>query len=149
MIALYIVYTLVLAIVLALWEIQIEGRDGWAANLPCWKKEKGVMVKLLGGRPWTGYHTYMVVFLILVFHFPFILFARWEFSKELLVWGAFFGLWLAEDFLWFVLNPSYGLRRFRKGEIWWHSTWWGPVPDFYWWFAVASATLIVASQIWF
>ena len=149
MIALYIVCILILAIVLALWEIQIEGKRGWAASLPCWRKERGLVVRLLGGRPWTGYHTCMVVFLVLMFHFPFVLFAEWEFSKELLVWGAFFGLLLVEDFSWFVFNPHYGLKRFRKEEIWWHPTWWGPVPDFYWWYAAASAILIAASPMWF
>jgi len=23
-----------------------------------------------------------------------------------------------EDFLWFVLNPAYGMRRFRREHIW-------------------------------
>ncbi|MFW6105295.1 MAG: hypothetical protein ACOC7P_01795 [Chloroflexota bacterium] len=39
-----------LAFLLAFWEIQIEGKDGWAAKLPAWRIEKGWLVKLAGGR---------------------------------------------------------------------------------------------------
>jgi len=53
-----------LSVILALWEIQIEGRDGWAAGLPAWRKETGLLVKITGGRPVTGYHVYMTLFLI-------------------------------------------------------------------------------------
>lgn len=97
----------------------------------------------------TGYHICLVALLILMLHFAFVLFAEWELKKELLVLGAFFGIFLVEDFSWFVLNPHYGLRRFRKSEIWWHPTWWGPVPDFYWWYAAAAVLLITVSQVLF
>ena len=145
MLAAYEVYTLMLAADLALWEIQIEGKNGWASSLPCWRKEKGWIVRILGGRPWTGYHAYMVLFLVLMFHFPF-LFTDWQLKKEILVWGLFFELMLVEDFLWFIFNPHYGLKKFKKSEIWWHPTWWGPVPDFYWWYVTIAALLITVSQ---
>jgi hypothetical protein len=47
-----------------------------------------------------------------------------------------------EDFLWFVFNPHYGIKKFRKGEIWWHKTWWGPVPSLYWQMAVITTVLL-------
>jgi TatA/E family protein of Tat protein translocase len=25
-----------------------------------------------------------------------------------------------------------GIKNFRKGKIWWHKQWWGPVPSLYW-----------------
>jgi hypothetical protein len=40
---------------------------------------------------------------------------------------------LIEDFLWFVFNPHYGIKKFRKGQIWWHTNWLGPMPVLYWW----------------
>jgi len=146
---LFIVFILVVAIILALWEIQIEGKHGWAASLPCWRAKKGLLARIVGGRPLTGYHIGLVVLLILMLHSPFVVFGKWEFGKELLVWGAFFGIFLVEDFLWFVFNPHYGLRRFRKSEIPWHPTWWGPIPDFYWWYAAAAVLLITVSQVLF
>jgi hypothetical protein len=139
-----IAYTVVAAMVFALWEIQIEGKNGWAKNLPCWKIQKNWVVKLMGGRPLTGYHLYMIVFLILIIHFPFF-FTEWEVKKELFLFSFFFGFLLLEDFFWFVLNPHYGLRRFKKTQIEWHKNWWGPVPDFYWWYsAIAAISLYIA-----
>jgi len=130
-----------LAVVLALWEIQIEGKDGWAAKLPCWRITNKLVLKLMGGRPLTGYHFYMVTFLIVILHFPAV-FTEWSFQKELLVWGFLCGLLLLEDFFWFVLNPYYRLSKFRRDQILWHRNWWGPAPDFYWWYLGAAAVLI-------
>ena len=139
-------FTIVLAIVVALWEIQIEGKNGWASSLPCWKRDTGIVVRILGGRPWTGYHTYLIAFVILMMHFPFVLYEDWGFRKELQIWGVFFSFFMLEDFLWFVFNSAFGLKKFRKEYIWWHPTWWGPVPDFYWWYATLSAVLFAISQ---
>jgi len=104
----FLVYILALAVILALWEIQIEGKNGWAEKLPCWRIEKGWIVRVMGGRPFTGYH--------------------WRLESLLL--GSLIGIMVVEDFLWFIFNPHYGLKKFKKGEIWWHKNWWGPVPDF-------------------
>ncbi len=45
-----------LALLLTLWEIQIEGKDDWAAKAPGWRLEKRWGVKFTVGRPLTGYH---------------------------------------------------------------------------------------------
>jgi len=44
--------------------------------------------------------------------------------------------------LWFVLNPHYGIKNFRKGKIWWHKQWWGPVPALYWFLLIIVIVLI-------
>ena len=44
----FLVYILALAVILALWEIQIEGKNGWAEKLPCWRIEKGWIVRVMG-----------------------------------------------------------------------------------------------------
>jgi hypothetical protein len=36
------------------------------------------------------------------------------------------------DFLWFVLNPAFGIRRFRRREARWYRRWLGPAPIDYW-----------------
>jgi hypothetical protein len=130
-----------LACIFALWEIQIEGKDGWAANSPGWRIEKGWAVKLMGGRPLTGYHVFMVVFIIGIIHLP-LFFVPWSLRLECLLTGFYLGMVLLEDFLWFVLNPYYGIKSFRKGKIWWHKTWWGPVPSLYWFLSIISVLLI-------
>jgi len=124
-------FMLFMAVMLALWEIQIEGKDGWAANSPGWRIEKGWAVKLAGGRPITGYHIFMTLFIVGLVHLP-LFFVPWSWQLEILIIGFYLGMLLLEDFFWFVLNPYYGIKRFRKGQIWWHKNWWGPVPSFYW-----------------
>jgi hypothetical protein len=129
-----------LAIILALWEVQIEGKHGWAANLPTWRVDKGWVLRLMGGRPLTGYHVFLVVFTLSAVHLP-LFFVPWSGRLESLLIGFYGGMVLLEDFFWFVLNPHYGIRSFCKGEIWWHRSWWGPLPALYWVMGVVSIVL--------
>jgi hypothetical protein len=122
---------LFLSAILALWEIQIEGKDGWAAALPCWRLNNTGLSKFTGGRPVTGYHLYMTIFLIGMMHLP-LFFAAWSWRLECLLLGFYIGMVMIEDFFWFLFNPHYGIRNFRRGKIWWHKRWWGPVPELYW-----------------
>jgi len=136
-----LVFLIFLAFILALWEIQIEGKDGWAAKSPGWRIEKGWVMKLTGGRPLTGYHFFMTVFLIAIVHLP-LFFVPWTWRLESLLLGFYVGMIFVEDFLWFVLNPYYGIKNFRKGQIWWHKEWWGPVPALYWILLAITVVLI-------
>ncbi len=137
----FLVFMVLMAVILALWEIQIEGKDGWAAKLPGWRVEKGWLVKLAGGRPVTGYHFFMTSFLIAIVHLP-LFFLPWSWQLECLLLGFYVGMVVLEDFLWFVLNPHYGIKSFRKGKIWWHRGWWGPLPSFYWILLVVVIVLV-------
>jgi hypothetical protein len=130
-----------MALILALWEIQIEGKDGWAANLPTRRITTGWLVKLDGGRPLTGYHLYLMLFLVGFIHMP-LFFTPWSWRLEFLILGFGAGLGLIEDFLWFVLNPHYGIKNFRKGKIWWHKTWWGPMPSMYYYLLAITVALL-------
>lgn len=129
----FLIYTVIVAIIWALWEIQIEGDYGWAARLPTWRKMNKVIAKLLGGRPLTGYHFWMWIFLFSIIHLP-CFFTRWNWRKELLVFGFLITLTTLEDFFWFVLNPKFGLKKFRSDnvDIWWYHIWWLGVPSAYW-----------------
>jgi hypothetical protein len=137
----YLVFMVFMAAVLAYWEIQIEGKDGWASKTASWRIEKGWVLKLTGGRPLTGYHIAMTAFILGIIHLT-LFFIPWSWQLELLLIGFYMGMFLIEDFLWFVLNPHYGIKNFRKGKIWWHKTWWGPVPNFYWFLLTAVILLI-------
>jgi hypothetical protein len=137
----FLVFMVFLGFLFAQWEIQIEGKDGWAAKLPGWRIKKGWLVRLIGGRPITGYHTFMISFTIAVIHLP-LFFVPWSWQLESLLIGFYMGMMLLEDFFWFVLNPHYGIKNFRKGKIWWHKEWWGPVPSLYWIMLVIIVLLI-------
>lgn len=141
----------VLALVMALVEIEIEGPYGWAEKLPTPYRVSGPVARLFGlvlaGKPLTGYNLLMFASTLVAFHLPFAFGAPWTAARELALlaaWIAWSALW---DFLWFLLNPAYGWRRFRPGSVWWHSRWLWRLPLDYGIAAVASLVLALAAQI--
>ncbi|MBL8880672.1 MAG: hypothetical protein JNG88_16285 [Phycisphaerales bacterium] len=135
----------------ALLEIQVEGPNGWAANLPTWRIPSiGVgrwIAKLFPGRPLTGYHLWMLVFMVIVVHLQFAFGLPWSWAGEMRAIAFFLLFWVAEDFLWFVLNPHFGIRRFRPEHIPWHSrAWWWVAPRDYWIATVIGLALYAASR---
>lgn len=129
----FLVYVFIAAFCFAKLEIQIEGKDGWAKNLPTWRVEKHVLLDwFYGGRPFTGYHLWAFLFVFLTFHLPFFWSGLWFWKGELRMIGAYVLFWVLEDFLWFVLNPHYGWKLFKPQHIWWHKRWWCGVPFDYW-----------------
>ena len=100
-------YTTLYAFLWACMEIEIEGKDGWAANLPT--------TSFLESH-FTWYHVFMNLIVSLtmgrlmwsqggIFHCVFYI-AEW---------------FLLEDFLWFALNPDFGLEKYTPEHIWWHA----------------------------
>lgn len=131
-------FVLAMAVLFALLEIQVEGAHGWASALPTWRIETPFLTRLLHGKPLTGYHVYLTLFLFLLFHFPVLLFG-WSWELELTILLSHATLTVFEDFLWFILNPYYGWQRFSDQYVWWFSSWWGAFPvDYYFWFVVAA-----------
>jgi hypothetical protein len=131
----------------ALLEIQIEGAAGWAANLPTWRLRSGWLQRLFPGRPLTGYHLWMLVFIAIVAHLPFAFGLPWTPRTQLRAAAFMLFFWVLEDFLWFVLNPHFGLRRFRPQHIEWHRhAWWWIAPRDYWVALVVGGVLYAASR---
>ena len=135
------------AFLLAKLEIQIEGPHGWAANLPTWRLENRVSRLVMGGKPLTGYHTYLLTFVAVLAHSPFFLGGvPLEGGPLLRVWSFIVLFWILEDFLWFMLNPAFGLGRFRAEHIPWHAeSWVWIAPRDYWWGVPAGLGLYWAS----
>lgn len=132
-----------LGLVFAKVEIQIEGKDGWAAGLPTWRIEKHWLLDFFwGGRPMTGYHAWVFPFILLMLHLGFFLTGVWTWKLELraLAVGALF--WTVEDFFWFVLNPAYGMKAFQKGSIPWHPRWFAGLPADYWYLGGPALAVI-------
>jgi hypothetical protein len=114
-----------LAMVFAAIEIEIEGKHGWAEKTSTWFRTQGLAAKLygliMGGKPLTGYHVLMFFLPVLVFHTHFVMGVPWSLEAELLAFAMYF-VWMPTwDFLWFVLNPSYGVKKFKKENVWWHA----------------------------
>ena len=66
----------------------------------------------------------------------------WTWGLELRLIAFIILFFIVEDFLWFVLNPAFGIRRFRREHIWWHApTWWWIMPRDYWVFSVVGMVM--------
>lgn len=114
-------YIFILATVLAILEIQIEGANGWAKNLPTWRPHQGhpiakIYAKMMSGKELTGYHSAMFGFVLLIFHLPFALGLPLTMNSELKILSLFFIFIALWDFLWFVLNPYHPLKNFVKAN---------------------------------
>ncbi len=128
-------------------EIAIEGPNGWAEKLPTWRlpKEHWASRLVFGGRPATGYHVWLNAFILFSAHAVY-LFASFSWSVELRLISLFILFWALEDFLWFVLNPAFGLHNFKREKIWWHKdSWWWIAPSAYFIFIPVGVALYIAS----
>ena len=123
-------------------EIAIEGKHGWAENLPTWRlpTTNWASVIFFSGKPATGYQRLdgdilfsSMLHLVYVFVTP-----SWPIELQIFAFFLFFSV--LEDFLWFALNPAFGVRNFRREKIWWHRKhWWVIAPrDHYILLAVGS-----------
>lgn len=139
-------FVLILSVVVAEMEIQIEGKNGWANKLPTWRVNNKVTLFILGPyHPLTGYHFFLSLLVMLFFHFPFFIGLPWTLSFELKILASFFFFWMVEDFLWFIFNRNFGLSKFKKGEIPWHTRWLFGIPYSYYKFFLLSALLYFGS----
>jgi hypothetical protein len=138
-----LIFIFVASFLFAKIEIAIEGAHGWAENFPTWKLPKDHWISKLffGGRPATGYHTWINLFMLFFFHIVY-LFQLPSFPVELKLISLLVLFWVLEDFLWFVLNPAYGISNFKKDKIWWHQEgWWWIAPREYFIFVPISVIL--------
>ncbi len=123
-------------------EIQIEGAAGWAANLPTWRIEKHWLLDIFwGGRAMTGYHAWVFPFISMFFHFPFFFMQQWSWKLQARALASIMLFWIIEDFLWFVLNPAFGLAHFNAVDISWHKRWFLFAPVDYWMFSFVAGVL--------
>ncbi|MQA90989.1 MAG: hypothetical protein GEU90_12240 [Gemmatimonas sp.] len=145
--AAFFVALIVAAAIFALLEIQIEGPSGWASSLPTWRVDNRLTRLLFGSRQVTGYHVYAHLFVLLVLHLPYPLaFVVPSLQAEARIFAFLVLFWIAEDFLWFVLNPAFGIGRFNREAVWWHApAWWWIMPREYWIFLPVGIALYVVS----
>lgn len=138
-----ILWVVLLAYFFANIEIQIEGADGWATSLPTWRIEEHWLLDVFwGSRAMTGYHAWVFPFIALVFHLPIFFIGQWSLRLECRILACIMVFWVVEDFLWFVLNPAYGVERFTPETVAWHKYWLWGAPIDYWIYLPLSAALL-------
>lgn len=144
----FYIYLFFISASLAFLEIQVEGANGWAKGLPTWRIENKWTRKLIGTKPLTGYHVHLILFIFLFAHLPYFLgFIILSLAMEMRLLSFIILLLLTEDFLWFVFNPAYGIKKFKPQYIWWHSSsWWWIMPRDYWIFGPIGIALYLLSM---
>lgn len=124
-------------------EIAVEGDAGWATNLPTWRIEQHWLLDIFwGGREMTGYHAWAFTLVALFFHFPMVFLGDYTWLAEQRVLGSIMLFWVCEDFLWFLLNPAFGFKRFAKKHASWHRHWVAGAPIEYWMFTPIGLWLL-------
>ena len=143
----FFLFAVLAAAIFALIEVQIEGDQGWAASLPTWRVENRWTRFFFSGKPLTGYHFYILLFVCVILHSPYALdLAAFSWANELRMLAFMIFFWVFEDFLWFLLNPAFGLKKFRPEHIPWHApAWWWIMPRDYWVFTPLGILCYVAS----
>lgn len=151
-------FVFLFALVFATFCVNAEGEAGWAGNLPAWRPNPNLWwVKILSfiplmGREVNGFDLFVITFFIMAFLF--IPFWGWTHGKalglrdwaELICFFAIFAV--IEDFLWFVINPHYGLEKFSAQFIPWHPNWIGPLPTDYYLGIAASIGFGIWARGW-
>jgi len=95
-------------ILLSLFEIQTEGKHGWAEKLPTWKFRSDFLESFPGFRgPITGYHVYLFTMILFLVHLPF-LFMRWDLRTEVIILSAYTLIVAFEDFFGLFLILTMG-----------------------------------------
>jgi hypothetical protein len=122
-------YFFAIALVLALLEIQIEGAYGWAEKLPTWRWQTPRVLRW-AGKPITGYHVFLLLFILLFMHLP-MMYVGFSLEREVEILSLFSLLAVFWDFLWFVCNPHFGLARFHALHVWWFKSWMLGLPAAY------------------
>ena len=131
-----LIFIFIVAAITALLEIQIEGPNGWAKNLPTWRSDpkklsSKILCFLLNKKELTGYHLALWTQILVFFHAPLFWGVLWNISTETDIIASFLLFLMIEDFLWFVFNPAFGIKKFKKENIPWHKNWLGPFPRGY------------------
>lgn len=135
-----------LATLFAQLEIQIEGAHGWAAGLPTWRVDNMPLLKVFfGGREVTGYHIFAFSFMFCVFQLPIALTGHFSWRLEARILGSLMLFWIVEDFLWFAMNPSFGLAKLTPEHVPWHPYWLLGVPMDYIVFTLLSTALLTVA----
>ena len=152
-IILFFGFIILVSILLAKVEINVEGRYGGAEKLPVtWRATNKYAKRFFA---MTSYHVYMGLFMITFAHLIFAVGIDWAMNLEMLILSAVAFVTVGEDFMWFILNPAvndktgkrlYGIRNFREKCVeWFKGRWFLFCPDWYFWYLPIAIILYIGS----
>jgi len=148
------IYIFLLALILAILEVQIEGAHGWAKNLPTWRANPQkwyakIYTKIMGGKEMTGYHLALFSMIFILFHFPYASGLNWTISNEISTIIFFLFFIVVEDYLWFVVNPHFTVKNFKINHLFWHKKWLLKLPRDYWTAVLLSLILALIKNYYY
>ncbi len=115
-------FLFVMALLFAMFEIEAEGKFGWAEKFPTWYRTRGRLAKLymrITHKPLTGYHASLFFVTLLLFMWPMVQTSTLSFEGIFTALGMYWAWIIVWDYSWFVLNPHYGSSGFRRNNVWW------------------------------
>lgn len=138
-----------LAVLFGIFEIEAEGKFGWGEKFPTWYRVNSRVAKIYGmftNKPLTGYHAALFFVPILIFLWPMVATSTMTLHGVAGAFSLYFAWVVVWDFSWFVLNPHYGVEKFRRDGVWWFARepWYGRVPSSYanaWFISLALAAI--------
>jgi len=108
-------YTLLTFVPVAFWEAYAEGKYGGAKRQCGWKKN-------VFGFKLTAYHFWLWhVSVPLFLSIPLVV-SGFSWKLFFTLYSAYFFGGMLEDFLWFVVNPYWSIKKFNSKYVDWH--WW-------------------------
>lgn len=116
------IYWFLVALSIAIFEIELEGKYGWAEKSATWSRRyeiPKVFRMFSGTRVLTGYHLFLNIFLLLFMHSTFFINQEFSITAELTLLATYLTWTLFWDFLWFIMNPYYGWKMFSPKAVWW------------------------------
>ena len=90
----------------------MEGKDAWAKRQVGWNFE-------LGGVQITAYHFWLTMMFIILLSLPLVVVGWDRHLFGVLLTAGLLGVVL-EDFLWFVVNPYFGLKKWNPDDAPWY-----------------------------
>ena len=111
-----------LAVLFGIFEIEAEGRYGWGEKFPTWYRVNGAAAKLYGritNKPLTGYHAALFFVPFFIMFWPMVATSTFTWHGAFMAFSLYFAWVVVWDFSWFVLNPYYGIKKFRRDGVWW------------------------------
>ena len=125
-----------LAVLFGIFEIEAEGKYGWGEKFPTWYRVNTKAAKVYGmftSKPLTGYHAALFFVPIMIFLWPMVATSTITLHGVVGAFSLYFAWVVVWDFTWFVLNPHFGVARFKRSNVWWFSKepWLGLVPSGY------------------
>lgn len=124
-----------LAVLFGVFEIEAEGKYGWGEKFPTWYRVTGwaKLYTSFTNKPLTGYHAALFFVPVMIFLWPMVATSTMSLHGVVRAFSFYFAWVIIWDFCWFVLNPHYGITKFRRDSVWWFSLepWLGRVPSSY------------------